>query len=139
LAKAIFGFGGFVWLLCIALLRIMNHVPTVATLGCETLTAFAESLTPTVFFATYMTINWWNMFNARVIGKNKSIFDGILDNSKFLGIMAFILGVTILIVQVGGQVFQTEPLSAATWGWIILLTSPIALIREIYFQITRRK
>lgn len=139
LAKAIFGFGGFVWLLCIALLRIMNHVPTVATLGCETLTAFAKSLTPTVFFATYMTINWWNMFNARVIGKNKSIFAGITKNGKFLGIMAFILGVTILIVQIGGEVFQTEPLSIKTWGWIILLTSPIAWVRELYFQLFGKK
>ena len=139
LAKSIFGFGGFVWLLCIAILWGMNHTEIIASMGYNSIANFFSHVNPTVFFATYMTINWWNMFNARVIGKNKSIFDGILDNSKFLGIMAFILGVTILIVQVGGQVFQTEPLSAATWGWIILLTSPIALIREIYFQITRRK
>ena len=139
LAKAIFGFGGFVWLLCIALLRIMNHVPTVATLGCDTLTTFASHLTPTVFFATYMCINWWNMFNARVIGKNKSIFSGLFNNSKFIGILIFILAVTILIVQVGGEVFQTEPLDTKTWLWIILLTSPIAWVRELYFQLIGKR
>ena len=135
LAKAIFGFGGFVWLLCIAILWGMEHTTTIASWGCDFATKFFASINPTVFFATYMTINWWNMFNARVVGKNKSIFAGILNNSKFLGIMAFILGVTILIVQIGGEVFQTEPLSIKTWGWIILLTSPIAWVRELYFQL----
>jgi Ca2+-transporting ATPase len=139
LAKAIFGFGGFVWLLCLVILWGMNHTNIIATWDCELLTRFFGSLNPTIFFATYMSINWWNMFNARVIGKNKSIFDGMFTNAKFLGIMAFILGVTILIVQIGGEVFQTQPLSAETWGWIILLTSPIALVREIYFQITKKR
>lgn len=139
LAKSIFGFGGFVWLLCIAILWGMNHTSVLVSMGYDALAQFFDHVTPTVFFATYMTINWWNMFNARVIGKNKSIFDGILDNSKFLGIMAFILGVTILIVQIGGEVFQTEALSAQMWGWIILLTSPIALVRELYFQLTKNR
>lgn len=139
LGKAIFGFGSFVWLLCVAILWGMNHTETIQAWGATSVASFFAGLNPTIFFATYMTINWWNMFNARVIGKNKSLFDGILANSKFLGIMAFILGVTILIVQIGGEVFQTVPLSAQTWGWIILLTSPIAWVREIYFQITKKR
>ncbi|MED9995781.1 MAG: calcium-translocating P-type ATPase, PMCA-type [Paludibacteraceae bacterium] len=139
LGKAIFGFGGFVWLLCVAILWGMNHTATIESWGATQLATFFAALNPTIFFATYMTINWWNMFNARVIGKNKSIFDGLFENAKFLGIMAFILGVTILIVQIGGEVFQTIPLSAATWGWIILLTSPIAWVREIYFQLTKKR
>lgn len=139
LGKAIFGFGSFVWLLCVAILWGMNHTATIQAWGATSVASFFAGLNPTIFFATYMTINWWNMFNARVIGKNKSLFDGILANSKFIGIMAFILGVTILIVQIGGEVFQTIPLSAQTWGWIILLTSPIAWVREIYFQITKKR
>ena len=139
LGKAIFGFGGFVWLLCIAILWGMEHLSTIAAWGCESLTNFFANITPTVFFATYMTINWWNMFNARVIGKNKSIFSGLFDNSKFIGIMVFILAVTILIVQVGGEVFQTQPLDTKTWLWIILLTSPIAWVRELYFQVIGKR
>jgi Ca2+-transporting ATPase len=86
-----------------------------------------------------MTINWWNMFNARVIGKNKSIFSGLFNNSKFIGILIFILAVTILIVQIGGEVFQTQPLDTKTWLWIILLTSPIAWVRELYFQLIGKR
>lgn len=139
LGKAIFGFGGFVWLLCIAILWGMEHLSTIAAWGCESLTNFFANITPTVFFATYMCINWWNMFNARVIGKNKSIFSGLFDNSKFIGIMIFILAVTILIVQIGGEVFQTKALSITTWLWIILLTSPIAWVRELYFQLIGKR
>jgi Ca2+-transporting ATPase len=80
------------------------------------------------------------MFNARVVGKNKSIFNGLLNNSKFIGILVFILVVTIIIVQVGGEVFNTEPLSLNTWLTIILVTSPICWIKELYFQlISKRK
>ena len=139
LGKAIFGFGGFVWLLCIAILWGMEHLSTIAAWGCESLTNFFANITPTVFFATYMCINWWNMFNARVIGKNKSIFSGLFNNSKFIGILIFILAVTILIVQVGGEVFQTQPLDTQTWLWIILLTSPIAWVRELYFQLIGKR
>jgi Ca2+-transporting ATPase len=139
LGKAIFGFGGFVWLLCIAILWGMEHLSTIAAWGCESLTNFFANITPTVFFATYMTINWWNMFNARVIGKNKSIFSGLFNNSKFIGILIFILAVTILIVQIGGEVFQTQPLDTKTWLWIILLTSPIAWVRELYFQLIGKR
>lgn len=126
LIKAIFGFGGFVWLLCTFVLWGMNH-------------NLFPSMNPTIFFASYMVLNWWNMFNARVIGKNKSLFDGLGKNMKFIGIMAFILVVTIIMVQVGGAVFRTEPLSWQTWMWIILITSPVAIVRELYFQLFGKK
>ena len=135
LAKSIFGFGGFVWLLCVALLWGMKHTTEIASWGWLNIAEWFTNITPTVFFATYMTINWWNMFNARVIGKNKSVFDGILNNGKFLSILVLILAVTIVIVQIGGEVFQTEALSITTWGWIIALTSPIMIVRELYFQL----
>ena len=78
------------------------------------------------------------MFNARVIDKNKSLFDGLGRNAKFTGIMLFILVVTVVAVQLGGEVFRTEPLSWQTWGWILLLTSPVVIIREAYFQMKRK-
>ena len=115
LGKAIFGFGGFIWALCLFLLW--------------------EGIDSTIFFATYMCINWWNMFNARVIGKNKSVFSGLFNNLKFVGILVFILVVTILIVQYGGKAFNTEALSLNTWLAIILITSPICIVKELYYQL----
>ena len=75
------------------------------------------------------------MFNARVIGKNHSIFEGLGKNLRFTGIIGLILIVTILIVQLGGEVFQTHALSWQTWLTIILITSPVVIVRELYFQL----
>ena len=131
LAAAIFGFGGFVWLLCTFVLWGMHHTHILDAWGWASASAFLSKLDLTIFFAGYMLINWWNLFNARVIGKNRSAFKGLFDNWKFIAIALFVLVVTILIVQVGGKVFSTHPLSASAWLWIILLTSPILLIREL--------
>lgn len=128
LAKAIFGFGGLTWLLCTFVLWGMEH-------GVE----FLSHMNRTVFFASYMVLNWWNLFNARVIGKNKSIFDGLGRNMKFTGVALGILLVTIIIVQIGGEAFQTVPLSWQTWGLIILFTSPVVIVRELWYQLVSRK
>ncbi len=138
LAKAIFGFGGFVWILCTLVLWGMNNAEMINGWGVPCLSNFFSVMNLTIFFAAYMVLNWWNMFNARVIGKNKSLFDGLGKNTKFTGIMALILIVTIIMVQIGGEVFRTEPLSWQTWGWILLVTSPVVIVRELYFQLKRK-
>jgi Ca2+-transporting ATPase len=139
LGKAIFGFGGFIWALCLVFLYGIEHTSLLSACGLDTLANNDKGINLTIFFATYMCINWWNMFNARVVGKNKSIFNGLLKNSKFIGILVFILVVTIIIVQVGGEVFSTEPLSLNTWLTIILVTSPVCWVRELYFQLIGKR
>lgn len=124
LAKAILGFGGLIWLICTLVLWGMKHN-----------VEFLTHMNLTVFFAGYMVLNWWNLFNARVIGKNKSIFDGFGRNMKFVSVALGILLVTIVIVQIGGEAFQTVPLSWQTWGYIILFTSPVVIVRELWFRL----
>lgn len=139
LAKAIIGFGGFVWLFCTVVLWGAGHLEVVESWGWDGLTRFLSHIDLTVFFASYMVINLWNTFNARVIGKKKSVFDGLAKNPRFLGIVAFILVVTIAIVQVGGEVFSTHPLPWQTWLIIILVSSPVMLVRELYFQLVTKR
>ena len=143
LMKAIFGFGGFVFLVCTSVLWGFYNHETLASWGLSGVAEFFSSMDErvflTIFFAAYMILNWWNMFNARVIGKNKSVFDGLGRNAKFTGIMALILIVTIVMVQVGGDVFRTEPLSWKTWGWILLVTSPVVIVRELYYQLIGKR
>ena len=138
LIKAIFGFGGFVWLVCTFVLWGMNNMDKINAWGVPCISKFFSSMNLTIFFAAYMILNWWNMFNARVIGKDKSLFDGLGKNKKFSGIMVLILVVTILVVQIGGDVFRTEPLSWKTWGWILLVTSPVVVVRELYYTLKRK-
>ena len=127
LAKAIFGFGGFTWLLCTFVLWGMKNLD------------WMSDINLTIFFAGYMMLNWWNMFNARVIGKDKSVFSGLFQNSKFYGIMMFILIVTVLIVQLGGEVFRTEPLTLITWLGIVLITSPVMWVKELWFRLFKKR
>jgi Ca2+-transporting ATPase len=44
-----------------------------------------------------------------------------------------------LIVELGGDMFRTEPIAAADWLNIIVGTSPVMIIGEIYRAWCRRK
>lgn len=93
----------------------------------------------TELFAIFMMINWWNLFNIRVFGKNRSIFYNLKGSSKFLlGSLVIFIG-TILIVQFGGEVFNTRPLDFKEWCIIVASTSPIVIIREIWHRIFPKK
>ena len=128
LAKAIFGFGIFVWALC-----------TFVLWGNKNSISFLGDVSMSEFFAGYMILNWWNMFNARVIGKGKSVFDGLMKNNKFWGTSILILVTTYLIVQFGGEVFNTEPISTKEWLTLIAITSPVVIVRELYHQLFGKK
>ncbi len=139
LARAIFGFGGFVWILCTAVLWAMGNVPTLQAWRLPRVADVVSHIDLTVFFAAYMVLNWWNLFNARVIGKGESAFCNLLRNKKFVAITAFVLVATVLIVQFGGEVFQTHPLPWRTWVAIIAATSPVLLVRELWFWFFGRR
>lgn len=93
----------------------------------------------TELFAIFMMINWWNLFNIRIFGKNRSIFYNLKGSSKFLlGSLVIFIG-TILIVQFGGEIFNTRPLDFKEWCIIVASTSPIVIIREIWHRIFPKK
>ena len=92
----------------------------------------------TELFAIFMVINWWNLFNIRVFGKNRSVFHELKKSKNFvIGSIVILIG-TILIVQLGGQVFNTRPLNLTEWCIILAVTSPIVLVREVWYQITKK-
>jgi Ca2+-transporting ATPase len=84
-----------------------------------------------VFYATFIMLQFWNLFNARVLGRDVSAFSGIRENRAFLWIALAILIGTILIVQFGGEIFRTVPLTLTDWLVIIAATSPVLLLGEI--------
>ena len=83
-----------------------------------------------LFYATFILLQFWNLFNARVLGLDISAFKGIGENKAFVAIAAAIIVGTVLIVQFGGDVFRTVPLSLGEWLAVIAFTSPVLLIRE---------
>ena len=83
----------------------------------------------TALFAAFVVAQVWNGINCRGInGIMPPFFKG---NPAFFGIMAGIVVIQILIVQYGGALFATVPLTAAQWGFIILCTAPVLLLWPI--------
>lgn len=87
----------------------------------------------TEFFTIFVMLQFWNLFNARVFGQNRSIFNGLLSNPAFIGICLVIFIGQILIVQFGGDVFRTEPLSIETWLEIVGFTAIVPVCRELLY------
>jgi len=85
----------------------------------------------TIFFTVFVMLQFWNQFNARTLGSNKSAFSGVFENPYFLSISAAILVGQILIVTFGGEAFRVEPLGVSTWITIIAATSIVLWIGEI--------
>jgi Ca2+-transporting ATPase len=93
-------------------------------------TGFLGGTTPaeinTVFFAAFVIAAVWNGINCRALdGKMPPFFKG---NPTFFVIMAAIVAIQIIIVQIGGPVFNTVPLSFEQWVTIIWATASILIV-----------
>lgn len=98
---------------------------------------YMDAVSLTEFFTIFVLLQWWNLFNARVFGQRRSIFDGLLKNPAFAGIALVILVGQFFIVQFGGEMFRTEPMSMQTWLYILGGTSIVAVGRELFYQISK--
>jgi Ca2+-transporting ATPase len=93
-------------------------------------TGFLGGTTPaeinTVFFAAFVIAAVWNGINCRALdGKMPPFFKG---NPTFFVIMASIVAIQVIIVQIGGLVFNTVPLSFEQWVTIIWATASILIV-----------
>ena len=91
-----------------------------------------------LFFTTFVMLQFWNMFNAKCFGLRESAFSNISKNASFIVIAALIFVGQILMVQYGGSVFRTVPLSLRDWLIIIGGTSIVFWIGEIWRMIQIR-
>ena len=93
----------------------------------------------TIFFSTFVFLQFWNMFNAKGFETRHSVFTGLKGCREFFLILAAIGIGQFLIVEFGGQVFRTVPLSWKEWLEIIGCTSLLAIGGEIIRGICRKK
>ena len=91
----------------------------------------------TIFFTTFVMLQWWNLFNAKAMGTAHSAFRGLCHDRGMLLVLLIVLGGQWLIVTFGGEMFRTTPLSLSTWLWIIVGTSPVLWIGELMRIIKR--
>ena len=102
--------------------------------------AVPDALSPyelTVFFTVFVLFQFWNMFNAKAFATSRSALRQLRQSTSFLAVAAVILVGQILIVTVGGQMFNVVPLSLADWGYIIASTSVIFWLGELYRAIKK--
>lgn len=92
-----------------------------------------------IFFTTFVMLQFWNLFNAKAFGSTHSAFRDFGHDNGLLLVLAMILAGQWLIVTFGGRMFRTEPLSLTEWVRIITSTSLVLWAGEVWRWIKRRK
>jgi Ca2+-transporting ATPase len=130
MAKNIFAIGGIFVVVLVTMIFWVKAVPAASP-------EYGYRLT--VFYATFVMLQFWNLFNARCLGHNHSAFHRISENKSFAFVAAVIFVGQILMVQFGGELFRTVPLAVADWALIIGSTSLVLVIGEILRAVSRSK
>ena len=126
--------GGIFFLVLLAILYYFEHTDITClteigsvTMGGNTgLSGYELSL----FFTIFVFLQFWNMFNARAFETGRSAFH-FKGCEGFNLIALLILFGQILIVSIGGEFFNVEPLRLIDWLIIIAGTSLVLWIGEI--------
>ena len=84
-----------------------------------------------IFFTTFVMLQFWNMFNAKAFMSGGSAFRNLKESAGFLIVMLIIPIGQFLIVEFGGDVFRTVPLTLRDWGIIVGATSLVLWIGEL--------
>ena len=116
----------------IAVVGVLFFLVTFALLWYFERIAGVDATELTVFFTIFVMLQWWNLFNARMLGSHYSAFRRLWACRGFLLVLLLVLVGQWLIVTFGGKMFRTVPLSATTWLAIILGTSPVLWVGEVY-------
>ena len=93
----------------------------------------------TAFFTIFVMLQFWNLFNASVFGTNHSVFKDARHAIGMVSVAGIILIGQIIIVEFGGKVFRTVPLTFIEWIYIIGSTSIVLWVGEIWRWIKRMK
>ncbi|MFH2131800.1 MAG: calcium-translocating P-type ATPase, PMCA-type [bacterium] len=92
-----------------------------------------------LFFTTFVLLQFWNLFNARCLGQTHSALKGLFQNRLFLLVGVVILAGQVAIVQWGGEMFRTVPLSLKDWAFVFGGTSVVLWAGEIHRWVKRIK
>ena len=86
----------------------------------------------TIFFTIFVMIQFWNLFNAKALGSNRTAFRHFLKDKGMILVLGLILIGQWIIVTFGGEMFRTVPLSSTEWLAIIGGTSIVLWAGEVF-------
>lgn len=81
----------------------------------------------TIFFTGFVMLQLWNLLNAKTLNSQLSLFSRLKECRGLGVVMLMIIVGQWLIVQFGGEMFRTTPITVAEWGIIVVATAPIIL------------
>lgn len=94
----------------------------------------------TLFFTTFVMLQFWNLFNAKCLSSNHSAFHHFRRDKGLLLVLLIILVGQWLLVTFGGRMFRTLPLSLTEWAVITIVTGVLVLGGgELYRAFKRAK
>lgn len=93
----------------------------------------------TLFFSVFVFLQFWNMFNAKGFAAHHNTSLDYRGCRTFFAVLLLIGLGQMAIVEWGGEVFRTVPLSLAEWSRLIGLTSLVAIGGELIRWIKRRR
>ena len=134
MARQIIGVGGFFFVLLLGLLYLLEYAPVRSMAGLlmwhragqRELTGYELSL----FFTFFVMLQFWNMFNARAFATGRSAFH--FKGCRGFGIIVLLIFFgQIVIVQLGGRMFNVTPISLSDWIAIIVSTSFVLWTGEL--------
>ncbi len=96
----------------------------------------AEELS--LFFTIFVTLQFWNMFNAKAFMSGNSALANLKENIGLVAVAFIILVGQWLIVTFGGKMFNVVPLQLVDWGIIIGSTSLVLWVGEIGRMLKKR-
>lgn len=86
----------------------------------------------TMFFTTFVMIQFWNLFNAKALMSHHTAFRHFLKDKGMILVLVLVLVGLWIIVTFGGEMFRTTPLSLHEWLLIIGSTSVVLWAGELW-------
>ena len=86
----------------------------------------------TMFFTTFVMIQFWNLFNAKALMSHHTAFRHFLKDKGMILVLVLVLVGQWIIVTFGGEMFRTTPLSLHEWLLIIGSTSVVLWVGELW-------
>lgn len=86
----------------------------------------------TLFFTTFVMLQFWNLFNAKSLESDYSAFRYFWRDGGLVLVLALVFIGQWIIVTFGGKMFRTLPLSLEEWAAITVGTSVVLWAGELW-------
>ncbi|MEG2820155.1 MAG: cation-translocating P-type ATPase, partial [Muribaculaceae bacterium] len=152
MAWFILGVGAIFILFLFGILQYFKHVEVESLANFDIIKYFqyyfdfgypvTHGLTPydlSIFFSTFVFLQFWNLFNAKAFQSGHSSFWNMRESKVFFTtLLAIVIG-QVIIVYCGGEMFNVVPLKIIDLARIFVGTSVVMLIGEFIHLFKCRK